>query len=150
MIDWLLLQSFHANCVIIGDAGVLIRGESGSGKTTLTRNLVALAQKIGHFGQLVGDDRIGIRAIGNRLVAHVHPMIAGKIELRGLGIADLKFEEQAVIRLLVDCEPVLKNRVPDPSEDIIDLLGVSCRRITVTPEGSDNVFAALGIGYEII
>ena len=77
-------------------------------------------------------------------------MIAGKIELRGLGIADLKFEEQAVIRLLVDCEPVLKNRVPDPSEDIIDLLGVSCRRITVTPEGSDNVFAALGIGYEII
>jgi serine kinase of HPr protein (carbohydrate metabolism regulator) len=88
--------------------------------------------------------------IGNRLIAKVHPTIAGKIELRGVGIGSLKFEEQAVIRLLVDCETVLKSRVPDSSEGFIELLGVSCRRILVTSEGSNNVFAALGIGNEII
>lgn len=150
MIAWSALEAVHANCVIIGDAGILIRGISGSGKTTLSRKLVDLARKNGHFGEFVGDDRIGIQAIGNRLVANAHPKIAGKIELRGMGIGSLKFEEQAVIRLLVDCEPVLKSRFPDWSEGFMELLGVSCRRIAVTSEGSDNVLAALGIGNEII
>ena len=150
MIVWSTLQAVHANCVIIGDAGVLIRGVSGSGKTTLSRKLVDLAQNKGYFGQFVGDDRIGLQATGNRLVAKAHPKIAGKIELRGLGIGSVKFEEEAVIRLLVDCEPVLKSRVPDSSEGVIKLLGISCRRIAVTSEGSDNVFAALGIGNEIL
>jgi len=150
MIPWSALKAIHANCVIIGDAGVLIRGVSGSGKTTLSRKLVDLARKNGHFGQIVGDDRIGLRVNGNRLIAKVHPAIAGKIELRGVGIGSLKFEEQAVIRLLVDCETVLRSRVPVSTEGFIELLGVSCRRILVTSEGSDNIFAALGIGNEII
>ncbi len=145
-----ITESVHANCVLIGDTGVLIRGVSGSGKSTFSRRLVDLAQKIGHFARFVGDDRILLRTSHGRLIASGHPLIAGRVEVRGLGIAVSKFEDQAVIRLLADCEPVLERRVPDPSDDMIEVLGIACRRISVTSDGVDNVLVSLGMSNVLI
>jgi len=73
-------QAIHANCLVIGDSGILIRGPSGSGKSMLSLRLLDLAKQNGHFARLVGDDRILLRAIGGRLLAEGHPLIAGQIE----------------------------------------------------------------------
>jgi serine kinase of HPr protein (carbohydrate metabolism regulator) len=139
-------QAIHANCLVIGDSGILIRGPSGSGKSTLSLRLLDLAKQNGHFARLVGDDRILLRAIGGRLLAEGHPLIAGQIEIRGIGIRDVDHENQAVIRLLVDCEPVLSIRYPDQLDMSDTLLGISIRRIKITPQSAELVMAALGMG----
>ena len=142
--------SIHANCVVVGHSGVLIRGASGSGKSTITRRIVELARYRGYFSEIVGDDRILLRMNNGRIVASGHPLIAGCLEIRGLGIAQSNFENRAVIRLLVDCEPVLKVRAPDDLENSGELFGISLRRITVTPETPDHVLVALGLGSVVI
>ena len=75
----------HAACVVLGEAGVLIRGESGAGKSSLALGLIEAAPAHGLFGALVADDRVRITCAHGRLVARPHPAIAGRIELRGLG-----------------------------------------------------------------
>jgi serine kinase of HPr protein (carbohydrate metabolism regulator) len=137
--------TFHANCVVIADMGILIRGKSGSGKSTLSRRLIDLARQRGHFSRLVGDDRIILRSAGNQLIAEVHPVIAGQMELRGIGIVETKFEARAVIRLLVDCVPMLDQRIPDASALSIELLGVACHRISMTLDGEDMILGLLGV-----
>ncbi len=52
------LPTLHATALIVGDAGVLIRGRSGAGKSRLAEELVEAAQARGWFGRLVADDRV--------------------------------------------------------------------------------------------
>ena len=47
----------HATVVLVGEAGVLIRGASGSGKSALALALMSEAGRRGLFARLVGDDR---------------------------------------------------------------------------------------------
>ena len=144
------LSYIHANCVVLGESGVLIRGPSGSGKSRLSHALVALAESRGHFGRLVGDDRIGIRVAGGRLIASGHPAIAGQIELRGSGIIGIPFEKQAVIRLLADLRPSLEERMPEDAKTVDNLFGISVRRIIVTPECTERILAAVGLGSLVV
>lgn len=96
----------HANALLIGAAGVLLRGPSGSGKSSLTRDLIALAAGERLFARLIGDDRVELVDRHGRLVARPHPAIAGAIEERGVGILSAPFEPAGVIRCVVDlCEP---------------------------------------------
>ena len=79
----------HATCVVIGEAGILIRGASGAGKSSLARALLAGAALAGRFGRLVGDDRVEIAALNGRLVARPVKPIEGRLEVRGVGIVGL-------------------------------------------------------------
>ena len=47
----------HASALVVGEAGVLIRGPSGSGKSSLALALLALADNRRSFVRLIGDDR---------------------------------------------------------------------------------------------
>src|SRR5215212_9422518 len=96
----------HATCVVIGEAGILIRGASGAGKSSLAGALP------GRFGRLVGDDRVEIAALNGRLVARPVKPIEGRLELRGLGIVGLAHEPAAVVRLVVDCAAEAPARPP--------------------------------------
>lgn len=90
----------HANLVIIGDRGVLITGPSGAGKSTLAIELIDWASG---FAVLVGDDRIIVeRHRDGRYVGSVPPTIAGRIEMRGIGIVSRPNETRAVIDLIVE------------------------------------------------
>src|SRR3954468_8402537 len=104
----------HATCVVIGEAGILIRGASGAGKSSLAGALIAGAALAGRFGRLAGDDRVGIEAVNGglggeiealngRLVARPVKPIEGRLEVRGVGIVGLAHEPAAVVRLVVDC-----------------------------------------------
>jgi serine kinase of HPr protein (carbohydrate metabolism regulator) len=143
-------QSVHANCVVVGDSGILIRGPSGSGKSTVSRRLIDLARNLGYYSEIVGDDRILLRSHDTRIVASGHPLINGRLEVRGLGIVRSNFESRAVIRLLVDCEPVLGVRAPVVLETTGELFGIFLRRITVTPDTADHVLVALGLRDMVI
>jgi len=121
-------QTIHAGCVLIGEAGLLIRGASGSGKSTLAREVVSRALQMGRFGRLVSDDRTRIEARHGRLVAQPVEPLGGCIEVFGLGIVRQPHERAAVIRLLIDlCESL--DRYPDEQDGQVALCGVMVPRI---------------------
>ncbi|WP_299809287.1 aldolase [uncultured Roseibium sp.] len=107
-------QSIHANCVIIGTFGVLIRGTAGSGKSLLSETLIETARAKGNFASLVADDRVLLSADGNRLLARVPDTIKGRIEIRGFALEETAHEPEARVFLAVDLRPLdTLDRLPD-------------------------------------
>ena len=73
----------NVTCVAVGGRGLLIEGQPGSGKSSMALAL------IDRGAVLVGDDGVALELRGARLWAHPPPHIAGKIEVRGVGIAQM-------------------------------------------------------------
>lgn len=73
----------HATCVAIAGRAVLIEGPSGSGKSDLALRL------IDRGAQLVSDDYTELTNAGDRLIASAPATIAGRMEVRGIGIIAL-------------------------------------------------------------
>jgi len=75
----------HGVLVEVHGEGILILGESGVGKSETAVELV----KRGH--RFVADDAVEIKRVSNKtLVASSPPVIRNFIELRGIGIVDVK------------------------------------------------------------
>lgn len=91
----------NVTCVAIGGRGLLIQGPPGSGKSTLALELVDRG------AVLVGDDGVGFELRGERLWAVPPANIAGKLEIRGVGIVDLPCAEApvALVLRLIDSAP---------------------------------------------
>lgn len=123
------VETIHASCVLIGETGILIRGPSGSGKSTLARGLLDQARQMGRWARLVGDDRVAIEACHGRLVARGHPEIAGRLELRGVGLFRVDHEPAMVVRLVVDCLSEPESRLPEPFDTKTTLCGVTLPRL---------------------
>ncbi|WP_313901120.1 hypothetical protein [Methylobacterium sp. J-092] len=114
----------HATCVVVGEAGVLLRGEAGAGKSSLALALIERATLRGGFAALVGDDRVRLARCHGRVVARPHPAIAGRIEIRGHGIVAVESVEACVLRLVVDLvagEP----RLPDAPDGEATILRIA-------------------------
>ncbi len=73
----------QAGCVSVGGRGILIEGLPGSGKSSLALML------LDRGAQLVGDDGVTLEVRNGRLWAFPPPYIAGKLEIRNVGIVDL-------------------------------------------------------------
>lgn len=71
-------------------------GESGSGKSDLALRLIDAG------GRLVADDRTELRRDGTRLIASSPATIAGRIEVRGVGIVPVAHVGHSVVGLAVD------------------------------------------------
>jgi len=110
-----MIETIHANCVAIGGRGVLIAGASGSGKSDLALRL------IDRGARLLSDDYSVLRRAGDRLVASAPATIAGRIEVRGVGIVEMDAIAEAPVCLLVDLDAV-PDRLPGPRT--ADFLGV--------------------------
>lgn len=115
----------HADAIVIGETGILIRGASGAGKSRLALALIFLAEASGYFSRLVGDDRICLEARGSRLVARGHPAIEGAIECRGRGILETPSLDAAVIGLVVDLRAADLPRFPGDGDLTVTLGGVT-------------------------
>lgn len=137
--------SIHANAVLVGEAGILIRGASGAGKSALARQLVAQANARGLFARHVADDRVRLEARAGRLVARPAPAIAGKQEVRGLGIVATPHEGAARIALVVDLVEGEPPRMPAADEQAVDLHGVRVPRLAVACKNpnADLIFSAM-------
>jgi serine kinase of HPr protein (carbohydrate metabolism regulator) len=102
-------ETMHVSTVAIHGRAVLISGLSGSGKSDLALRL------IDRGAVLVSDDYTIVRRAGVGLVASAPPTIAGKIEVRSLGILDMPIEKDVPIALLVDLDAA-PERLPEPGE----------------------------------
>jgi serine kinase of HPr protein (carbohydrate metabolism regulator) len=122
-------ETIHAGCVVLGEAGILIRGPAGSGKSTLARALVTATRAQGRFARIVSDDRTRIAAAHGRLIARPVAAIAGRVEVRGIGILPVAHEPGAVLRLVVDCTAEEPARLPEPEDNTVSLCGIVVSRI---------------------
>jgi len=136
----------HASAVVIGEAGILIRGESGSGKSSLALALIGQARTQGRFARLVADDRTEISPVNGRLVARPVAPLEGLIERRGLGLTPEPHLGAAIIRLVIDCgtEP---QRMPEPEALIETLAGITLPRLQLVGRTGDEhlILAALAL-----
>jgi HPr kinase/phosphorylase len=95
-------ELIHGTCVALGPYAALLRGASGSGKSDLALRFIALPAEGKQAPMLVADDQIFVEARGNALFASVPPTIAGKLEVRGIGIVELPHVAEAELVLAVD------------------------------------------------
>ena len=93
----------HGTCVALGRRGVLLRGGAGSGKSDLALRFMALPSGGALCPGLVADDQVYVTANPDgTLTASAPPTIAGKIEVRGLGIMPVPFLPEAELVLVCD------------------------------------------------
>ncbi len=91
-------ENVHASCVAMGGAAVLLAGRSGSGKSDLALRL------IDRGASLVSDDYTFLRRADGRLLASAPANIAGKIEMRGIGIMELEHVGDVPVAVLIDLD----------------------------------------------
>lgn len=114
------VQTVHATALVVslcGRAhGLLLTGPSGAGKSGLAAALLDRAGATRRFARLVADDRVVLDHRSGRLLARVPPPLAGRLELRGLGIVTVPHLAAARIHAhvaLVDEAERLPERAAD-------------------------------------
>ncbi|MFO0986190.1 MAG: RNase adapter RapZ [Alphaproteobacteria bacterium] len=116
----------HATCVALGRAAVLLRGPSGAGKSDLALRLIDAGAR------LVADDQVELAVVGGRLVARAPAVLAGKMEVRGVGIVPAPALAEAPVALIADLVPAgTAERLPEPAAETI--LGIVLPRIEIAP-----------------
>ena len=100
-------ETLHASCVAVDGRAVLIEGRSGSGKSDLALRL------IDRGATLVSDDYTLLVRDRDRLLAQPPATIAGRIEVRGIGIVELAHVGQVPVALII-CLSEEVDRMPEP------------------------------------
>jgi len=116
-------ETLHASTVASEGRAVFICGPSGSGKSDLALRL------LDRGFTLVSDDRTIVRKDGDRLFASAPPNIAGKLEVRGIGIVDVEATDDVPVALVVELTSDMQ-RLPDDSRERL-ILGVSVPLVTI-------------------
>ena len=99
----------HGTSVALGGDGILLRGPSGSGKSDLALRL------IDEGGRLIADDQTELRLSGDDVSMAAPATIAGRMEVRGIGILRVPAVAAAPLRLVVDLAPgTAIERLPEP------------------------------------
>jgi serine kinase of HPr protein (carbohydrate metabolism regulator) len=114
----------HATCVAIRGAGVLIEGPSGAGKSDLALRL------IDRGATLVSDDYTLLAPSPAGPLASPPATIAGRMEVRGIGIVSVPHTTGVPVRLVVRLSSEIE-RMPEP--DTCDIAGARVPATTVDP-----------------
>ncbi len=131
-------QTVHASCVAIGGRGVLLAGGSGTGKSDLALRL------IDRGAELVSDDYTELRRVGETLLARAPAAIAGKIELRGVGIVALPPAADVPVCLYADLGAT-PERLPEPAT-----IGLAGADIPFVALAALEPSAALKLEYALV
>lgn len=127
----------HGTCVALGRTAALLRGPSGSGKSDLALRFLFLARRGPAAVEapiLVADDQVELVRAGDRLLARAPAAIRGRMEVRGVGIVEVKHLEQAELALVVDLVPQLTDVERLPDDDArARLLGVGVPLVRLCP-----------------
>ena len=102
-------ETVHCSCIAIAGRAVLIGGRSGTGKSDLALRL------IDRGAVLVSDDYTHVRRLKDRALAAAPATIAGKIEMRGVGIIEMAAAADVPVALFVDLDRP-SERLPEMEE----------------------------------
>ncbi len=114
----------HATCVAIGAQGVLLTGPSGAGKSDLAMRL------IDRGAVLVADDYTVLSDEGGVLIARSPATIAGRMEVRGIGIVARAAAASVPVALVVALASE-DERMPEPRT--IMLHGINVPQVVIDP-----------------
>lgn len=109
-----MTELIHACAVALrlpgrGWSGVLLTGPSGAGKSDL------LLRLIGGGWRAAADDYVHVWSSRGRLYARAPERIAGRMEIRGLGITPVPALAFSRVDLIVRCVEQPPERLPDPA-----------------------------------
>ncbi|MBX2804496.1 MAG: HPr kinase/phosphatase C-terminal domain-containing protein [Hyphomicrobiales bacterium] len=91
----------HGTCIALGEAAAVLTGPSGSGKSDLGLRFIHETPRE-LDPALIADDQVFVSQRNGRLIGRVPDTIAGRIEIRGVGIAPVPYRAEAQIRLFVE------------------------------------------------
>ena len=113
----------------------MLRGEPGTGKSDLAFRFLALAPQDEARPMLVADDQVWVAADETgALMASPPPTLAGKIELRGIGIVEMPFLRQAALHLVCDLMNArdVPRMAPEPWE-LTEIAGTALPALKLAP-----------------
>ncbi|MDO5733799.1 MAG: HPr(Ser) kinase/phosphatase [Eubacteriales bacterium] len=136
--------SLHGVLVEVYGEGILILGESGVGKSETALEIV----KRGH--RLIADDMVEVRRVSDTtLIGRAPKMIRHLIEIRGLGILDVKelygvssVKPEENIHFVINLENWDESKVYDRTgllEESTDILGIDVPSITIPVRPGRNL-----------
>ncbi|TCP67808.1 HPr kinase/phosphatase C-terminal domain-containing protein [Sphingomonas sp. PP-CE-1G-424] len=114
----------HATSVAIDGVAVLIEGASGSGKSDLALRL------IDRGATLISDDQTLVARAGKLLLARAPATIAGRIEVRGIGIVAMPHVDDVPVGLLVRIDGAVERM---PERRARKIAGIDVRQFAVDP-----------------
>lgn len=141
----------HATAVAQAGQCVLLCGPPGAGKSDLALRLIRQAPRSTqeqHF-ELVADDQVVLARAQDALLARPPETIAGRLEVRGLGIIALPFVAQARVALHIDLvgRDVIE-RMPEPAA--VTHLGIAIPLLRLDPfEASAPIKVGLALAQAL-
>ncbi|MBQ8339421.1 MAG: HPr(Ser) kinase/phosphatase [Clostridia bacterium] len=140
----------HGVLVEVYGEGLLLLGDSGVGKSETAIELV----KRGH--RLIADDAVEIKKVSAiRLVDTAPPIIRHYVELRGIGIVDVRrifgmgaVKDTQSIDLVINLEPWIQGKMYDRlglDKQTMDILGIEVPSITIPVKPGRNLAIILEI-----
>lgn len=140
----------HGVLVEVYGEGLLLLGDSGVGKSETAIELV----KRGH--RLIADDAVEIKRVSAKtLVGNAPEIIRHYVELRGIGIIDIRrlfgmgaVKDSEKIDLVINLEPWVKGKMYDRlglDEQKIDILGIEVPSLTIPVSPGRNLAIILEI-----
>ena len=137
----------HGELMDVHGVGVLIRGESGSGKSETALDLI----RSGH--RIVADDVVEVSRVGDRLVGRAPDAIRYKMDVRGIGLIDLRYlyGMGAILRekdidFVIDLETFDEyKRANHPEDALTDILGISVKNTFIPVSSGRNVAVVIEV-----
>ena len=140
----------HGGLVEVYGEGVLLLGDSGVGKSETAIELV----KRGH--RLIADDAVEIKRVSEKtLVGSAPEMIRHYVELRGIGIVDVRrlfgmgaIKDTERIDLVIQLENWIEGKMYERfgmEEETINILGINIPSVTVPVRPGRNLAIILEI-----
>ena len=96
------VKTIHANCLKIGNKGIILAGASGSGKSVLTLSLLERSHWAQKDSILVSDDYTDLTSKNGKLYGQCPATLRGGIEIRGAGLYQMPFLSEVAVDFIVE------------------------------------------------
>lgn len=141
--------TIHGVCLEVFGIGVLIKGKSGIGKSETSLELI----NRGH--RLVADDAVIIKRVDNELKATCPELTQHLMEIRGIGILDIKhlfgvgsIRLEQFVEIIIELEEWDENKEYDRigiDEDYTEILGIKVPTVVIPVRPGRNISAIIEI-----